>query len=144
MASLAKAFSKAVTAAANRDSTWDALPLGSAGAVRVSITIDDAGRVERTVVAERDSVPDHLVRLVDRTLLLLRAGRFALSSSEATARTETLRVEVTLSQVEPQEDYEDPKHTVAMGFEPPLPGRPGRAWFVHAAGRRFEAKISLD
>lgn len=144
VASLAKAFAKAVTAATHKDPTWDELPLGSAGSVRVAVHVDADGRIERSLVAERDEVPAHLVKLVDRTLLLLRAGRFALSKGEAKAGSETLRIEVTLSSVEAQEDYEDPRHTVAMGFEPPRPGQPGRAYFVHAAGRRFDAKISIE
>jgi len=144
VASLAKAFAKAVAAAAHKDSTWDELPLGPAGSVRVVVHVDDEGRIERSLISDKDRVPAHLVKLVDRTLLLLRAGRFALTRSEAKAGSESLRVEVTLSSVEPQEDYEDPKHTVAMGFEPPRSERAGRAYFVHAAGRRFDAKISLE
>lgn len=144
VANLAKAFAKAVTAATHKDPTWDELPLGSAGSVRVAVHVDADGRIERSLVAERDDVPVHLVKLVDRTLLLLRAGRFALSKGEAKAGSETLRIEVTLSSVEAQEDYEDPRHTVAMGFEPPRPGQPGRAYFVHAAGRRFDARISIE
>lgn len=144
VANLAKAFAKAVTAATHKDPTWDELPLGSAGSVRVAVHVDAEGRIERSLVAERDEAPAHLVKLVDRTLLLLRAGRFALSKGEAKAGSETLRIEVTLSSVEAQEDYEDPRHTVAMGFEPPRPGQPGRAYFVHAAGRRFDAKISIE
>ena len=144
VANLAKAFAKAVTAATHKDPTWDDLPIGAAGAASVVIVIDGEGRIERSVVSKRDELPAHISRLVDRTLLLLRAGRFALSKAEAKAGSETLRIEVTLSSVEPEEDYEDPRHTVAMGFDPPRPGVPGRAYFVHAAGRRFDAKISIE
>lgn len=144
VANLSKAFAKAMTAAAHKDPIWDELPLGAAGTLHVAIHVDEEGRLEQSVVKEREQAPAHLLRLVDRTLVLLRAGRFALSQREAKAGTESLRIEVTLSSVDPQEDYEDPRHTVAMGFDPPRPGRPGHAWFVHAAGRRFEAKISLE
>lgn len=144
VANLAKAFAKAVTAATHKDPTWDELPLGAAGVVRVAIHVAEDGRIEQSLISKRDETPAHLVRLIDRTLLLLRAGRFALSTSEAKAGTETLRIEVTLSSVEAQEDYEDPRHTVAMGFDPPRPSQAGRAYFVHAAGRRFDAKISIE
>ena len=108
------------------------------------ITIDDEGRIADSQVGHRDERPAHLVKLVERTLLLMRAGRFALSKAEAKSGSETLRIDVTLSSVEPQEDYEDPRHTVAMGFEPPRADRAGRAYFVHAAGRRFDARISIE
>ncbi len=144
VANVAKAFAKAMAAASHKDPTWDQLPLGSAGELRVVITIDDEGRIEQSQVSERDLRPAHLVKLVERTLLLMRAGRFALSKADAKSGSETLRIDVTLSAVDAQEDYEDPRHTVAMGFEPPRPDRPGRAYFVHAAGRRFDAKISIE
>lgn len=144
VANVAKAFAKAMAAASHKDPTWDQLPLGSAGTLRVVITIDDEGRIADSQVGHRDERPAHLVKLVERTLLLMRSGRFALSKAEAKSGSETLRIDVTLSSVEPQEDYEDPRHTVAMGFEPPRADRAGRAYFVHAAGRRFDARISIE
>lgn len=141
--SLPKAFAKAVTAATHKDPVWDELPLGSAGQIRVVIRVNDSGKIEETKLDEKPAPPKPLVTLVERTLLLLKAGRFALKA-EGRAGSETLRIEVTLSAVAAEEDYEDPRHTVAMGFEPPAPGRAGRSYFVHAAGRRFDAKITVE
>jgi len=142
-ADLAKAFAKAVTAATHRDPLWDQLPLGSVGVARVVITVDDEGHLKSSELDERDEVPDPIQRLIERTMLFLQKGRFALSGRELGAGSQTLEIEVTLSSVEPEEDYDDPRHTVSLGFEPPRIGKPGRAYFVHAAGRRFDAKISV-
>lgn len=143
-ADLAKAFAKAVTAATHRDSIWDELPLGPAGSARVVITVDDQGRIDSSVVAEADKVAPPIARLVERTLALLRAGRFALAGRELGPGSQTLRVDVVLLRVAPEDDYDDPRHTVSLGFDPPRPGAPGRAYFVHAAGRRFEATITVE
>jgi hypothetical protein len=142
-ADFAKAFAKAVTAATHRDPLWDQLPLGGVGSARVVITVDDEGHLKSSELDERDKVPDPIQRLIERTMLFLQKGRFALSGRELGAGSQTLEIEVSLSSVEPEEDYDDPRHTVSLGFEPPRPGKPGRAYFVHAAGRRFDAKISV-
>jgi hypothetical protein len=56
-----------------------------------------------------------------------------------------LKIQVTLSQVSPPEgEWDSPGHTAAMGFVPPEPGTPGRAYFVHGSGRRFDARVSIE
>ena len=54
------------------------------------------------------------------------------------AGTETLRLDVTLS--------ERPKNDgpLALGFEAPSPGNPGRAYFQLASGRFVEAKVAIE
>jgi hypothetical protein len=143
VANLAKAFARAVTAATHRDKVWEELPVGSAGSFEVVITLGDDGSITESVLKDKTEVPAHLVKLLDRTLLLLKAGRFALSRADSTHGSEKLRVEVTLSAGTPDEDAEDPLHTLNMGFEPPLPDKAGRAYFDHASGRHFEAKITI-
>jgi len=77
-------------------------------------------------------------------VLLLRAGRFALSRRKSGAGREILEIDVTLSMVPPPEgDWDDPAHTAKMGFVPPEPGKPGRAFFVHGSGRRFDAQVTI-
>ena len=142
-ANLAKAFTKAVTAATSRDPLWDELPTGEVGVVEVVITVDDEGHITASSQRDEKHVPSPLDRLVRRTLALLRTGRFALSQSDARAGSETLRIAVTLSSGEPEEDYDDPRHTVSLGFDPPSSAKAGRAYFVHASGRHFDAKVSI-
>ena len=60
------------------------------------------------------------------------------------AGREVLEIEVTLSMVPPPEgEWDDPTHTAKIGFVPPEPGVPGRAYFVHASGRRFDARVTI-
>ncbi|MBK7580549.1 MAG: hypothetical protein IPI67_10130 [Myxococcales bacterium] len=144
VADLAKAFAKAVTAATHKDPIWEQLPLGAVGSIRVTLEVDAEGHIEKSSVSERDTAPTALIRLVERTLLLLKVGRFALSGAETKAGTQALRIAVELSAVPAEEDFESPKDTVKMGFEPPRPGQAGRSYFVHAGGRRFDASISVE
>lgn len=143
VANLAKAFARALTAATHRDVVWDELPLGDVGSVKVVIKLADDGSIEESLLKERDEVPAHLVRAVDKTFLMLKTGRFALSTTDAKEGSETFRIDFVLSQGTADEDAEDPHHTLNMGFEPPLPEKAGRSYFDHASGRHFEAKITL-
>jgi hypothetical protein len=141
---LAPAFTQAIAAATNRDPYWAELPFGNHGSARVVIDVGEDGRI---TLVERDgaqTLPPPLERMLKRTLLLLRAGRFALSRRGSGAGRESFEIEVTLSQIPPPEgDWDDPGHTASIGFTPPKPGRPGRAYFVHGSGRRFDAKVTL-
>src|SRR5690606_1008565 len=125
---LATAFTKAVSAATNRDPLWDELPVGTVGKLRVVIDVDDDGRISHQPFDDEPAPPPALKRLVERTLLLLRAGRFALSHDRPGAGREVLEIEVTLSTVTPPEgEWDDPTHTAKIGFDPPAAGVPGRA-----------------
>ena len=142
---LAPAFTRAVAAATHRDPFWTTLEIGSVGKARVVLEVDEEGHVSRLVDSSDPPLPAALERLVDRTLVLLRTGRFALSRRAAGAGRETLEIDVTLAMIEPPEDDwdEGSSHTAKMGFVPPEPGTPGRAFFVHGSGRRFDARVSI-
>ncbi len=133
----------AVTAATNRDPFWDAQALGDAGSARLEIELDADGHITATNTGKEELAPP-LRRLVDRTLLLLKTGRFALSAPGLSAGKEVFRIEVTLSRGAATEDYDNPRDTVSLGFDPPSPSAAGRAYFVHASGLRFEAKVTLE
>ncbi|MCA9593257.1 MAG: hypothetical protein KC776_08095 [Myxococcales bacterium] len=139
---LAKAFTRAVTAATNRDPFWDEQPIGLVGSARLEIELDADGRIRATNTG-KDELAPALRHLVDRTVLLLRTGRFALASG-LSAGKEVFRIEVRLSRGAEAEDYDNPRDTVSLGFDPPGPSTPGRAYFVHASGLRFEAKVVLE
>lgn len=133
----AKAFTRAVPAANNGDPVWGELPLGPVGSVRVSVTVGTDGAIDDSKVLDKPrKPPPHLARFVDRTLILLRGGRFALTNGGA--GTETLRLDVTLSE-HPIDDG-----PLALGFEAPSPGTPGRAYFQLASGRLVEARVAIE
>jgi outer membrane biosynthesis protein TonB len=139
--SLAKAFTRAIPAAISKDSIWSELELGPAGASKIEITIDEEGKIA-SADPERPQ-PKQLKRLLDRTLILLRAGRFALSRGEG-AGTETLELEATISELPAKADESmNPRDPVQLGFEPPTGEKPGRAFFTLASGRHVEIRVRL-
>jgi outer membrane biosynthesis protein TonB len=140
---LPKAFTRAISAATNRDPIWDQLPAGDAGSVRVEVKLDEDGRILDTSTGDVEP-PKHLKQLVTNTVFLLKRGRFALAPDRQGAGSVAFRIEVSLEQTEPAEEYDDPRHTVSMGFSAPTPDKPGRAYFVHASGRRFSARVVLE
>ena len=133
----AKAFTRALPAANSGDPIWSQLALGPAGSVRVTVAVDEEGEIaESTVLDNPRRPPVHLARLVERTLLLLQGGRFALTRTNS--GTETLRVDVTLS------ERPTANGPLALGFEAPTRDTPGRAYFELASGRVVEATIAIE
>jgi outer membrane biosynthesis protein TonB len=141
---LGPAFTRAISAASNRDPFWTTLALGKVGTARITIGVNEDGKIERLKRDDEPPLAAPLERLVERTLVLLRSGRFALSRRAPGAGREVLEIEVLLSQVEPLDDVlDDAAHTTKMGFSPPEPGKPGRAFFVHVSGFRFDARVAI-
>jgi hypothetical protein len=144
---LGKAFTRALPVGARADAAWFRLPSGAAGGARITITIDDHGRIERAEplpIEVGARVPSHLARLLDRVVLLLRAGRFALDHGDEPSGRETLRVEAELREGAAVDEFAEPQHTVDMGFEPPTRARAGKAWFSYASGRRVELRVTIE
>ncbi len=140
---LGKAFTRALPRASSGDPLWSTLPVGDAGTFHVVIRVDDAGHLGDARAVE-DTPPPQLAHLLARTVMLLRGGLFALSSSGG-AGSETLRISVTISAGTPSDDIDaNPADTVALGFDPPRPGKPGRGWFTLASGRHVEARVAFD
>lgn len=140
---LGKAFTRALPRAALGDPLWSKLPLGPAGNVDVVLRID-AGRLV-SAKPKHEPLAPQIRHMLERTVLLLRAGQFALSESDAQSGSETLRIEVTLSKGAPSDPLgADPTDAVALGFRAPRRGRPGRAYFTLASGRHIEARVTLN
>jgi hypothetical protein len=139
---LATAFARAMPIANTGDPVWGTLPLGPAGSLQVSLELDDTGKLVRAVPSESPHAPEHLVRLVERTLALLRAGRFALTGTEPQAGSETFLLEARIEQVETTPD-DDPSMAgpYALGFAAPRKGEPGHATFTLRTGRRVHIAI---
>jgi len=129
----ARAFTRAVPAAVSADAAWAKLPLGVVGRLEITVEVDDNARIVAHHVEPDDLAPP-LRRIIKRTMPLL-AGEFALSAVDG-AGSETMRVEVSLSQREPLAE-------LVLGHELPSAGRSGRAYFTLASGRHFEATIVL-
>lgn len=141
---LATAFARAMPIANTGDPVWGTLPLGPAGSLEVSLEVDDTGKLVGADPSESAHAPEHLVRLVERTLALLRAGRFALTGTEPHAGSETFLLEAEIEQVETTGD-EDPSMAgpYALGFAAPRKGEPGHATFTLRTGRRVKIVIKL-
>jgi hypothetical protein len=77
-------------------------------------------------------------RLVQRTESFLKSGRFAIAAAPESAGQETLRVDVTIASASAagEDDF-------SLGFESPVLGKPGRAYF-RAWGRHVEARVTIE
>jgi len=140
---LAVAFTRAIPIAVSGDPVWATLRIGNAGTFDVRIEVDEAGKIVSAAPA-RGPVPAHLQILVQRTLTMLRAGRFALSHLDVSAGAQTLRVSVELSMVEGGVGDDDVSAgPYALGFEPPGGGKPGRAYFTLRSGRHVEVTVTV-
>jgi hypothetical protein len=78
--------------------------------------------------------------MVERTVLLLRAGQFALSGSNQPG-SEILVIEVQLRD-EPAEP-DAVSEVVQKKFEGATPGHAGSAYFRYGTGRAFEARVTI-
>jgi hypothetical protein len=141
---LGYAFSRAIPAATPADPAWRELPAGHVGTIRIQLTVDPdkrLGALERWRARPGEpAAPVVLERMVERTLVLLRAGQFALSGSNQPG-TERLVIDVTLRD-EAAED-EPTNDVVQKRFDGASPGHPGKAYFRYGTGRAFEAKITV-
>ena len=79
---LGYAFTRAIPAATPADSAWRELPTGHVGTIRIELEVDESNRLgalKRWQARPGEPAPPAVLeRLVERTLLLLRAGQFAL------------------------------------------------------------------
>ncbi len=141
---LGYAFTRAIPAATPGDAAWRELPSGHVGTVRIELEVDDNNRLgaaKRWQSRPGEPVPPAVLeRLVERTLILLRAGQFALSGSNQ-AGTERLVIDVYLR--DEASEGEAPDVVVQKKFDGASPGRPGKAYFRYGSGRAFEAKVTI-
>jgi hypothetical protein len=142
---LGYAFTRAIPAATPADEAWRELPAGHVGTIRIELAVDDGnhlGELKHWQARPGEPAPPAaLERMVQRTLLLLRAGQFALSGSDQ-AGSERLTIDVTLRD-EAADDTDASTNVVNKGFDGASPGHPGRAHFRYGTGRTFEAKVTI-
>jgi hypothetical protein len=141
---LGYAFTRAIPAATPADSAWRELPPGHVGSIRIELEVDENNRVgalKRWRASPNEPEPPAVLeRMVERTLLLLRAGQFALSGSNQPG-SERLLIDVTLRDEAP--DPEGADVVVQKKFEGATPGKRGTAYFRYGTGRAFEARVTI-
>jgi outer membrane biosynthesis protein TonB len=140
---LGYAFTRAIPAATPADSAWKELPAGLVGTIRIELSVGDDNRLgDVQPLPPRPGeppTPAALKRMVERTVILLRAGQFALSGSNQPGK-ELLIIEVRLRDEAAEEDASGV--VVHKKFDGATPGRPGSAYFRYDTGRVFEAKVT--
>ncbi len=141
---LGYAFTRAIPAASPADAAWRELPTGHVGTIRVELAIDDANHLGELKLWQarpgEAEPPAVLKRMVERTLILLRAGQFALSGSNQPG-SERLIIDVTIR--DDEADAEGADVVVQKKFDGAAVGHPGKAYFRYGSGRAVEAKITI-
>ena len=141
---LGYAFTRAIPAASPADAAWRELPAGHVGTIRVELAVDESNHLGELKLWQarpgEAPPPAVLKRMVERTLLLLRAGQFALSGSNAPG-SERLIIDVTIR--DDEADAEGAEVVVQKKFDGATPGHPGRAYFRYGNGRAVEAKVTI-
>jgi hypothetical protein len=141
---LGYAFTRAIPAATPADAAWRELPAGHVGTIRIELQVDETnhlGALKHWQAHPGEPAPPAVLeRMVERTLLLLRAGQFALSGSNQPG-SERLIIDVHLRDDAP--DEEASTDVVNKGFDGATPNHPGKAHFRYGTGRTFEAKVTI-
>jgi hypothetical protein len=141
---LGYAFTRAIPAASPADAAWRELPVGHVGTIRIELEIgpdNRLGALKRWQVRPGEPAPPAVLeRMVERTLILLRAGQFALSGSNQPG-AERLVIDVSIRDDAPDDEGADV--VVQKKFEGAAPGRPGKAYFRYGTGRAVEAKVTI-
>jgi hypothetical protein len=141
---LGYAFTRAIPAATPADAAWRELPAGHVGTIRIELQVDETnhlGALKHWQARPGEPAPPAVLeRMVERTLLLLRAGQFALSGFNQPG-SERLIIDVHLRDDAP--DEEASTEVVNKGFDGATPNHPGKAHFRYGTGRTFEAKVTI-
>lgn len=141
---LGYAFTRAIPAATPADPAWRELPAGHVGTIRIELEVDEnnhLGAFKQWQARPGEPTPPAvLVRMVERTVILLRAGQFALSGSNQPG-SERLIIDVQLR--DDTADDEGADVVVQKKFDGASPGHPGSAYFRYGTGRAFEAKVTI-
>lgn len=138
---LAKAFTRAIPFGTRADPIWKTLPLGPAGSMTVVFELGEDGQIVSAKPKEKDVAPA-LRSLLERTLILLRMGRFAPETSNHPGK-EVLRVEAVLGAAAVDSTYGDSDQAMSLTYEAPTRRHPGRAAFQLGNGRRLDVRVTI-
>jgi hypothetical protein len=134
--SLGRAFTRAIPIAGQADPMWGSLPTGSAGSVELTLAVDENGRLDGTFHTKDPNPPAHLKILIQKTLVLLQAGTYAIHAGELAKGRETLRLRASVSDVTGDAAAE------GLGIKPFENGR-GVAAFTQTGGRHVEIAVEV-
>jgi hypothetical protein len=107
----------------------------------VVFDLGDDGTIVRAEPKEKEVAPA-LRRLLERTLILLRMGRFAPEAPDHPGR-EVLRVEAVLDAAAVDSTYGDSDQAMSLTYEAPTRRHPGRAAFQLGNGRRLDVRVTI-
>ena len=131
-ADLASAFTRGFPQAASADPLWLAAPLGSAGSVEVTLTIDASGALVDT--RSTGAPGDALAAGVRRTLALIRARSFVAEGKET-----RLRVTATVA----EDQVHDGLHGEVFAIGGSFDRGAGNGFFALAVGRRIDVRVNV-
>lgn len=135
---LGRAFTRAIPAACAADPAWGKVPAGSAGSLRVELTVDSTGHIQ-SAEPVGESPPKHLVNILRRTIPLLQAGTFAVRGTTPTAGTQTLELTAFVTDEPAGADGQGAQDKLAFSYES---GR-GKASFTQTGGRRVDVTVKV-
>ncbi|HEY3593468.1 MAG TPA: hypothetical protein VGL13_06330 [Polyangiaceae bacterium] len=135
---LIRSFVRAIPAAASSDPEWATLPIGSAGSTELTLVLDADLKPHAEALDPR--VTPQLRRLIQKTMLVLSGGRFAVSSEGPATEKVHIAAWVTQLAVPPTSDGQS-GGIFGLGFEPPNEQRVSRAFFTLASGRHVEVTV---
>lgn len=123
------------------DREWSRLPLGTLGAAKLTLEVDESGKLEELEI-DPPGVPAIIERMLRRATQLLRSGRFSVDPREVSAGAEHLELEVTISErsVSPNE-LAAPEELFAQSSAPPTFERAGFAQFTLNSGRHIRVVV---
>jgi len=134
---LSKAFTRALAnAAAGTARSWSRLPTGKADEAEITVEVNDAGAV--TDHELNREATERMKDLARRTVESLGAGQFALKQLHVSAGRLKLRVVVWLTGAATDGAQ---GRVSEIGYQAPVPGREGKAYFTVGEAWHFEAKV---
>ncbi|MDX2051957.1 MAG: hypothetical protein SFV15_06150 [Polyangiaceae bacterium] len=143
--SLASAVTRALPKAAELDPVWFDLPLGDLGEIRVEFVTSDEGELLSSKVLEVPPARNALTRLLERTFLFLKNGRFAVDPAHLAAGSQTIKIRGQLTQRGGNDnELAEPQHTFVLHQEAPTRSKPGLAYVTFNSGRHIAFVIELE
>lgn len=137
----AQAFTRALAAGSYGDPEWSELAPGNVGRAVVEVQVDGDGHIEGLSFDPLIATPAIVKRMLDHTLLLLKAGTFSLDSVSVTPGTAHLSIDVSLTQQASPEPDAAPRELFEKGHRPPTRAQAGYARFTLNSGRHMEAVV---
>lgn len=139
---LMRALARALPVSLRVASNWWTRPEGLLGRIRFDVTLDGEGHIHE-MRTPNPSVPVWMKAVIERLGWLLRAGRFSLSATGGSERTERFEMILSLSQSDATEDFGHRGDVVEMGFDAPTgPDAPAKSWIREAGGGRLLGQLT--